>query len=227
MNSTRSLVTAVGLCLCSQLAFAQDLSRYRAYVLQSGVDSVVAATGTRAGEARTLHTRPAIIKQLDWRAPHVDSRSTSPDPVREISFAFYNDALYEVIVTYDHDRTAGLTDSDMVELVSAAYGKPMPAPATTRRSQPLAAFPDANVFARWESAESSVMLLRGSFRSELRLILTSKALSARARLAVDEAVRLDALEAPRREALQQKKEAADADAALDKARAANKAAFRP
>jgi hypothetical protein len=38
---------------------------------------------------------------------------------------------------------------------------------------------------------------------------------------------LDAIEAPRREAAQRKKEASDASAARDKARIANKAAFRP
>jgi len=42
-----------------------------------------------------------------------------------------------------------------------------------------------------------------------------------------EAARLDAIEAPRRAVEQQKKEAADADAAREKARTTNKAAFRP
>ena len=41
-----------------------------------------------------------------------------------------------------------------------------------------------------------------------------------------EAVRLDAIEAPRREAAQRKKEAGEATAARDKTRIANKAAFR-
>ena len=50
---------------------------------------------------------------------------------------------------------------------------------------------------------------------------------AYARTAVREAVRLDALEAPRREAAQRKQEAGEASAARDKTRIANKAAFRP
>lgn len=49
----------------------------------------------------------------------------------------------------------------------------------------------------------------------------------RARSAVREAIRLDAVEAPRREAAQRKKDAGDASAARDKTRVANKAAFRP
>jgi hypothetical protein len=227
MNSTRPLVIAVGLILGGQLAFAQDMSRYRAYVLESSLDSVVAASGARGADAKTLHERPATIQQLEWRAPYVDSRNTLADPVREISFTFFNDALYQVIVNYDRDRTEGLTNSDIVESLSATYGVPTLASARTRASAPAEAFPDSIVLARWENAESSLTLVRGSYTPEFQLILVSKPLSTRARSAVREAMRLDAIEAPRREAEQRKKEAGDASAARDKTRIANKAAFRP
>jgi hypothetical protein len=227
MNSTRPLVIAVGLILGGQLAFAQDMSRYRAYVLESSLDSVVAASGARGADAKTLHERPATIQQLEWRAPYVDSRNTLADPVREISFTFFNDALYQVIVNYDRDRTEGLTNSDIVESLSATYGVPTLASARTRASAPAEAFPDSIVLARWENAESSLTLVRGSYTPEFQLILVSKPLSTRARNAVREAMKLDAIEAPRREAEQRKKEAGDASAARDKTRIANKAAFRP
>jgi hypothetical protein len=58
-------------------------------------------------------------------------------------------------------------------------------------------------------------------------MLTSKALSTRARSAIREAVRLEVADAPRRELEQRKKDAADATVARDKIRATNKAAFRP
>lgn len=227
MNSTRPLVIAVGLILGGQLAFAQDMSRYRAYVLESSLDSVVAASGARSADTKTLHERPATIQQLEWRAPYVDSRNTLADPVRDISFTFYNDALYQVVVNYDRDRTEGLTNSDIVESLSTAYGAPTLASARTRPSPPAEAFPDSIVLARWENAESLVTLLRGSYTLEFQLILVSKPLGTRARSAVREAIRLDAIEAPRREAAQRKKEAGDASAARDKTRIANKAAFRP
>ena len=70
-------------------------------------------------------------------------------------------------------------------------------------------------------------LIRGSYPPEFQLILISKPLSTRARSAIREAVRLDAIEAPRRESEQRKKEAGDASAARDKTRITNKAAFRP
>jgi hypothetical protein len=79
MNSARPVFIAVGLVLGGQLAFAQDVSRYRAYALESSLDSVVAATGARAVDAKTLHERPATIQELDWRAPYVDSRNTLAD----------------------------------------------------------------------------------------------------------------------------------------------------
>ena len=227
MTSTRPFVIAVGFIVAGQLAFAQDLSRYRAYALESSLDSVVAASGARAADAKTLHERPATIQQLEWRAPYVDSRNTLADPVREISFTFFNGALYQVIVNYDRDRTEGLTNSDIVESLSAMYGVPTVASARTRTSTPAEAFPDSIVLARWENADSSLTLVRGSYTPEFQLILVSKPLSTRARSAVREAIRLDAIEAPRREAEQRKKEAGDASAARDKTRIANKAAFRP
>jgi hypothetical protein len=223
MNSTRPFVIAAGLFLWSQLAVAQDMSRYRAYVLESTVDAVVASSGARAADAITLHQRPATIQQLEWRAPYIDYRDTLADPVREISFTFYNDALYQIIVSYDRDRTEGLTNRDIVESVSSEYGRP----GKTRLTAPPEAFPDSIVLARWEDAESLLTLTRGSFTPDVQLVLISKRLSARARMAVREAIKLDAIEAPRRAAIQRKKEAAEASAARDKTRHANKAAFRP
>ena len=225
MKSTRPIVIAVGLMLSGQHVFAQDMSRYRAYVLESSLDAVVLASGTRAADAKTLHERPATIQQLEWRAPYGDSRNTQADPVREITFTFYNDALYQVIVNYDRDRTEGLTNGDIVESLSAAYGAPTLA-SRTRTSAPAEAFPNSIVVARWENADSLLTLIRGSYTPEYQLILVSKSLRARARTAVREAVRLDAIEAPRREAAQRKKEAGEASAARDKTRIANKAAFR-
>ena len=227
MNSARPLVIAVGLILGGQVASAQDRSRYRAYVLESSLDSVVVASGARGADAKTLHERPATIQQLEWRAPYIDSRHTQADPVREIAFTFYNDALYQVIVNYDRDRTEGLTDSDIVESLSTAYGVPTLASARMRTSPPAEALPDSIVLARWESADSLLTLTRGSYTPVFQLILVSKPLSARARNAIRDANRLDAMEAPRREAEQRKREAGDARAARDKTRLKNKAAFRP
>lgn len=83
------------------------------------------------------------------------------------------------------------------------------------------------VLAQWENAASSLTLLRGEYPAGFQLLLISKPLTARARSSMQEAIRLDAIEAPRRELDQRKKEVADASTARDKTRTTNKAAFRP
>jgi hypothetical protein len=227
MNSRRPFVIAVGLIFSVQLASAQDLSRYRAFALESSLDAVITASGARGADAKTLHERPAAIQELQWRAPYVRSGDTLADPVRDIAFSFYNNALYQLIVNYDRERTEGLTNNDIIESLSVAYGAPAPTAVKTRTSAPAEAFPDSIVLARWDSAESLLTLIRGSYTPEFQLILISKPLSTRARSAIREAVRLDAIEAPRRESELRKKEAGDASAARDKTRVTNKAAFRP
>jgi hypothetical protein len=224
MNSARLFLIAVVLVLSSQLVSAQDLSRYRVYTLGSNLDFVLAASGARPADTKVLHERPAKIQELEWRAPYAHSGNELVDPVRGIIFSFCDDALYRVLVSYDRDRTDGLSNSDIVDSLIAAYGTPVPGSA---RNRPLEAPPDTVVLAQWDSSASTLTLLRGVYSAEFQLILTAKALSTRARSAVREAARLDTAEAPRRELEQRKKEAADATAARNKIRTTNKAAFRP
>jgi hypothetical protein len=217
----------MGFVLAGQVALAQDLSHYRDYALGSSLDAVVAASGARLTDVKTIQERPATIQQLEWRAPYVDSRNANADPVRDITFRFYNQALYQVIVNYERDRTEGLTPADLVESLSVTYGAPVLAAAKTRAAPPPEAVLDSVILAQWESAESVVMLLRGRYSAEFQLTLASKSASTEARNAAREAARLDALDAPRREAEQRKKVSTDARDARDKTRAVNKAAFRP
>jgi hypothetical protein len=224
MNSARLFSVAVVLVLNAQLASAQDLSRYRVYALDSSLDSILTASGARVADAKTLHERPAKIQELEWRASYVRSGTELVDPVRGIIFSFCDDALYQVVVSYDPARTDGLSNTDIVDSLTAAYGTPV---LRSSRNRPLDAPSDTVILAQWDSAGSSLTLLRGVYSPEFQLILTSKALSTRARGAMREAARLDAADAPRREVEQRKKETADATAARDKIRASNKAAFRP
>jgi hypothetical protein len=228
MNTARGLIIAsAALILIADVASAQDLSRYRDYVLESSLESVVTASGARATDTKTIHERPAKIQELEWRAPYASSASEPADPVGEIFFTFFNDALYQVVVNYDRDRTAGLTNSDIIDTLTAAYGAPVVRSARTQATRPAAAQPDTVVLAQWETSERSLTLVRGTYSPEFQLILISRPLSTRARNAAREAIRLDAAEAPRREADQRKKAAADASATRDKTRVTNKAAFRP
>ena len=224
MNSARIFLIALVLVLSSQLGSAQDLTRYRAYVLESSLESVVAASGTRAADAKTLHERPAKIQQLEWRAPYGSSERELADPVQGAVFTFYDGALYQVVVSYNRGRTDGLSNSDIIESLTAEYGDPVLASA---RNRPPAAIIGTLVLAHWDSAGSSLTLLRSAYSAEFQLVLVSKALSTRAKSAIREAGRLDAIEAPRRELEERNKEIADAADARDKVRTTNKAAFRP
>jgi len=224
MNSARVLFIAAVLVSSTQVGSAQDLSRYRGYALDSSLESVVLTSGTRAADVKTLHVRPAKIQELEWRAPYASSGAALTDPVRGAVFAFYDDALYQVVVNYDRDRTSGLTDNDVIESLKALYGEPV---LKSARSRAPATHPDALVLAQWDGPASSLTLLRDAYSMEFQLVLVSKALNTRARAAIREAGRLDAIEAPRRELEERKKQAADAAGARDKIRETNKAAFHP
>jgi hypothetical protein len=69
------------------------------------------------------------------RAPYVSSASEPADPVGEIVFTFFNDALYQVVVNYHRDRTAGLTNSDIIDTLTAAYGAPVLRSARTQAAR--------------------------------------------------------------------------------------------
>ena len=233
MDMMRALVVAVlGLLLGASWAYAQDLSRYRVYTLGSSLDAVVAASGARPTEARTLHKRPAMIQEIEWRASYLRPATDPVDPVRGIAFTFYDDALYQLVVSYDRDRTEGLTEADIVESISATYGVPVLRSARAPMQASAgpaawAALPDTTVVARWEDASSALTLVRGDYSPAYQLVVASKVLSAKAGSAIAEAIRLDTAEAPRRESERLEREATDAGNALEKARTTNKAAFRP
>jgi len=224
MNRARVLFIAAVLVFSTQHGSAQDLSRYRAYVLGGSLESVVAASGTRAPDVKTLHARPAKIQELEWRAPYANSGGVLTDPVRGAVFSFCDDALYQVVVNYDRDRTTGLTDGDVIESLKALYGEPV---LKSVRNRPPSTHPDALMLAQWDGPASSLTLLRDAYSMEFQLVLVSKALNTRARTAIREAGRLDAIEAPRRELEERRRQAADAAGARDKIRETNRAAFHP
>ena len=79
MNIGHALVIGTAaLGLFGHVASAQELSRYRGYVLESTLESVVATSGARETEVKTVHERPAKIQEMEWRAPYVNSGANSP-----------------------------------------------------------------------------------------------------------------------------------------------------
>jgi hypothetical protein len=234
MNTARTLAMIVlGLVLSTHALQAQERSRYRDFRLGGDLKSVSALTNVSASNAKTIHQRPAVIQELEWRPPYSVSsvsESTAPqnDPVRQIVFSFYDDQLSRMVVDYDRYRTAGLTDGDMIDAISMAYG-PQLKPEAKRTKTIVTQIEDESgtTVARWGDVDYSVVLYRATYSSAFRLIVTSPRLEALAKIADAHAIRLDQREAPQREIARQKKEDEDARVAEEKARGANKAAFRP
>jgi hypothetical protein len=229
MTSIQTMaVASIGALLCAHPLAAQTPFQYRQYTLGSSVTSVLTTSKTRDDGAKTLHERPAHIQELEWRAPYVLSGTMLADPVRDILFGFYDDQLYQVVVTYDRDRVEGLTNDDVIESISSTYGVPLLRHAQVARNVLPGATPaETTVVAEWEDAASVLSLTRDTYSPRYQLVLVSKVLHPRAVAAIKEALRLDTEEAPQRELNQRTKDVADARVASQKARVLNKAAFKP
>jgi hypothetical protein len=237
MIATRTMAVSVlgFVLLSSHSTHAQGRSHYRDFALGSSVASVSTLAKMAAGDARTIHARPAFMQELEWRPQYFSSfTASSADPVQKIVFSFYNDQLSKMVVDYDRDRTAGMTGDDIIGALSISYG-PAGKPLLRTARTPLTEIDGESSFAiaRWGDADYSVVLYRadssygGSSSALFRLVVSSPTLEALARTAAGQAVRLDEREAPERESARHKKEVEEARLASEKAREANVAAFRP
>ena len=204
---------------------AADFSSYRGMQFGMSLPSAAKQSGTNPTEAKTLHERPAVIQEMDYRYGSLSSALTDADPVRDAALWFFNGELFRIVVTYDRFKIEGMTAEDMIQGVSATYG-------TGTRPEVDIAYHTiygevARVIARWEDSQYAYNLVRSGDQSSFALILYSKRLDGLAQAAITEAIRLDAQEAPQREIAQQKKRDDEQHLSLEKARSANKANFRP
>jgi hypothetical protein len=134
-------------------------------------------------------------------------------PVSQILFSFYNGELYRIVVTYDRYDIEGLTDDDMVQAVSARYGKATSLypessffptnyfDGSTDKVIPSFFTSDSyrsadRVIARWEDPQNAVSLLRSNNLNSFQLALSSKRLDAQAEAAIFEFEKFEKREAP-------------------------------
>lgn len=230
MTSLRLLaIVTFGVTLSGQVRDVPDLSRYRDFQLGSSLSSVVATSGARPADVKVIHRRPAMIQELTWRPPYVfPSNRVAADPVRDIVFSFYNDRLFRIVIGYERDRTEGLTNADLIDAVSAIYGVPVIPSARQAGPAPRSGHVyEGLLLAEWEDTDHRLTLSGGTYPVAFRLVVLSRNVDDLAQAAAMEATRLDDREAPQRDADRRQTEIADARAAQQKARLANKAAFRP
>jgi len=226
INRRALAVGSLGVLLSTSLLHSQGGPRYREFQLGGDLPSISALTGVAVSEARAVHLRPALMQELRRQRPYSLERGVPADPVQQIVFSFYNNQLSKLVIDYERDRTAGLTDADLIDALSTEYGPRVKPGARTGRALTRLDADLGTPIARWSGADYSVVLYRG-YSSEFRLIVASPRLEALARTADLQATRLDEREAPQREIARQKKETEDARASQEKSRVANKAAFRP
>jgi hypothetical protein len=221
-----SILCSVVMLLSAPLLRAQDLSKYRQFILGTSLTRVLERTQQRMADVKVIYGRPALIQELNWWPPNLSGRAFQSDPVEQILFSFYNGELYKISVTYDQASTEGLTAEDMVKSISAEYGPvtilalEIDSPRSDRYDMSDAR--QENV-ASWQDAHYCFNLVRASFTGRFGLTIYSKSVNAEAERGIAEAVKLDKQEGPQREADRQKKQMED----LEVARQKNQKSFRP
>src|SRR5437667_8342115 len=209
MMNARTLAICLSGIVCMTLQLqAQSRSQYRNFALASDLASISHLAGVDSSEAKTIHRRPAVLQDLEWRPSRwaAGSSVASTDPVDKIMFSFYNDHLFRLVVDYDRDRTIGMTDADMTAAISTVYGLPIKRMLGAAKVASDIETESGSAVARWGDTEHAVVLYRtASHRETFRLIMTDPALDDLARKAASQAARLDEREAPQREVTRQKK----------------------
>ena len=229
MTNTRSFAISISLALfLIPWGYAQDLSSYRSFHLGMNLAAIAKQADIDVSEAKSICRRPALIQQLEWGSWSALNSSPKADAVKGILFDFYNGELFRILVSYDQDRTEGLTDEDLIESISAKYGTPTKPAGTISVYSPAHLYSQGEkLVARWEDSQYSLNLFRLSYQSTPGMLIFSKRLELIAQAALVEAIRLDAQEAPQREIDRQRKQDEEKRAAGQKVRPANKASFRP
>jgi hypothetical protein len=181
-----------------------------------------------ASDVVRIHARPALIQDVRWTTSFFIGDTIEPqnDPVEHIVFSFVDDQLFRLAIDYERTRTEGMTDADMIAALSGRYGASTPKPAKPSIFD-RAGIETSKHVAQWSDGDVMVVLSRSAFTGAFQLVVTSAQLDALALKATAEAVRLERREAPERDAASREQDADDARLAKEKARLANKAAFKP
>jgi hypothetical protein len=222
-----ALIAVSFLLLFASEGAAQKFFKYREFEFGTDINTVAKQLHIDASAATTVHRRPEVIQTLSWRQYSYLSSSAKPDSLQTLRFDFYNGALARIVVGYDPVQVEALTIEDIAEAISNVYGPPSLVDTTVVISEPGRSEETRPVLARWEDPDYSYSLFSVAYGSSFGVVAVSKKLDLMATVADREGNRLDALEAPLREAERQKKAEQDLQAARDKARLLAKPNFRP
>jgi len=202
------VIAAITILVCVSMTHAQDLSQYRTFAFGASVASISKQLD-RPNEAQTIHQQPALIQELTWYPPLPLGSSRPAEPVQKILFSFYNGALYKMLLVYDNEAIKGLTDEDMIQIVSAKYGDATKPVATIDFPIDPMYTTSEKVMARWENSHYSMNLFRSSIEDTFAIIMLDKRVDALADVSIAESVKLEQQEAHQKDSERAKKEAAD------------------
>jgi hypothetical protein len=224
MSITRVLaLLAAWIAISTTVLSAEtELSTYRAFQFGMSLSTVARRCGI-SPEPRIVDQRPELIQELMWLPPAIAEEG---DSAQKILFTFYNDQLSRVVVSYDRNRTEGLTAEDLVEAISATYG-PAAIPSVGMTAVIPGRNADDKILAHWEDSQYSITLFRSKYLSTFGLVLLSKRLDDLTRVAHAEAILLDEREAPARESARQQRRTDEDRLREATVRRVNKAAFKP
>ena len=228
VSFTRGGVSAACMVLAVSTVSSAELSRYREFQLGASVAAVTTVTQNAERDLKTVHSRPALLQQLEWRPRYMTGAPrTDRDSIGELVFNFVDDQLFKMSIAYAQDKTSGLTNEDMIGSLTAVYGAPS-SPALRPPQSSSAAVLDAPVvIAEWRQADTTVVLQRRQYSASFFLVITSLSLDTVARKAQATAAIMDEREAPAREAALLKKRADDERQAAELTRSTNKKVFQP
>jgi hypothetical protein len=195
--------------LSAPVIHGQDLSKYRNFSFGTSLVGVSKQVDRHPIDAEVIYQQPGLVQELTWYPPLPFESSRPAEPVEKVIFSFYNGGLYRMLVVYDSSAIKGLTDEDMIRVLSAKYG-------VATRSVGNLNFPTnppytatEKVIARWEDSQYSLNLFRSSASDTFAIVMFDKRLDAQAGVSIAESVRLEQQEAPQKEAERVRKQAGD------------------
>jgi hypothetical protein len=212
--------------LSTPVVSAQDLSKYREFQLGMSLAAVAQKTGVTA-VTQVPPQSSGLIQELRWQPADGLAASPPRDSVRKVLLSFFNGELFRIAVSYDWERTEGLTVEDMIAALTSTYGPPITPDSDLIPLLSRSSSGSDKIVAHWEDTQYSINLVRPSYASTFGLVMLSKRLDALARAAMVEAIWLDDQQSLAR-AIGRKRSLEDQDhVRQDQARTRNKATFRP
>ena len=223
-------VVVVAIAAAGSTAHAIDadavFSHYRTLALGDSVPAVVETLKARPTDVKIVQERPTLIQQLTWRRQrYVSGESAVVDPVDEMVLTFHLGQLTRIAVSYERNRTEGLTDADLTDAFVDVYGPPM-LPSTSSHTTRVKSAPGA-ALGLWSDGVTLVTLRREGHPPQLKLTVATLVADAAMQEALADGAELAASEAPGKALAKSTADAAELLARADRIRRDNKASFKP